>query len=147
MFRDHGFEAGPVNDKGVWITGDGESRRHHLSDERIPGQIDVLAEGKTRKQFILMECKSMYPMAKTTGIAEKLRLEYRVDDSGQPEFVGFEWRNKLRAKQEWVERALGMKCDFTAIVVEGVGYVSDSETKTDIPLITKDILGKMLEAL
>lgn len=147
MFRDHGFEAGPVNDKGVWITGDGESRRHHLSDERIPGQIDVLAEDKTRKQFILMECKSMYPMAKTTGIAEKLRLEYRVDDSGQPEFVGFEWRNKLRAKQEWVERALGMKCDFTAIVVEGVGYVSDSETKTDIPLITKDILGKMLEAL
>lgn len=147
MFRDHGFEAGPVNDKGVWITGDGESRRHHLSDERIPGQIDVLAEDKTRKQFILMECKSMYPMAKTTGIAEKLRLEYRVDDSGQPEFVGFEWRNKLRAKQEWVERALGMKCDFTAIVVEGVGYVSDSETETDIPLITKDILGKMLEAL
>lgn len=46
-----------------------------------------------------------------------------------------------------IERALGMKCDFTAIVVEGVGYVSDSETKTDIPLITKDILGKMLEAL
>lgn len=147
MFRDHGFEAGPVNDKGVWVTGDGESRRHHLSDERIPGQIDVLAEDKTRKQFILMECKSMYPMAKITGIAEKLRLEYRVDDSGQPEFVGFEWRNKLRAKREWVERALGMKCDFTAIVVEGVGYVSDSETETDIPLITKDILGKMLEAL
>lgn len=89
----------------------------------------------------------MYPMAKTTGIAEKLRLEYQVDDSGQSKFVGFEWRNKLRAKREWVERALGMKCDFTAIVVEGVGYVAGNEVETDIPLMTKDMLEEMLEAL
>ena len=68
LFRECGFEAGPVSEKGVWKTQFGAKP---LGDaEEMPGEIDVLA--LRWDAFFLIECKPIYSMGEPRNIAEKI---------------------------------------------------------------------------
>lgn len=117
--RAHGYEAGPVDDAGVWIT-----RNEHMklgSKDSIPGQIDALA--RRGNDVLLIECKSLYSMSRPRNTLERIAP------------YSNEWRNKLEAKAQWL-RAIGLEPALKMIVVEGLDYAWPNEANKSIPMAT-----------
>lgn len=131
LLRVHGFKAGSVDDNGTWTTQAGKERLH--CDERLPGQIDVLA---TRDDTVfVLECKSIFSMGRIRNIAEKLGPD------------SHDWRTKLDKKRGWSEKALGLEVDLSMIIVEGIEvYASELESEVEIPLVTFELLSAMLDS-
>lgn len=131
LLRSHGFRAGSVDDKGTWTTQWGKERLR--GDERIPGQIDVLA---TRDDGVfVLECKSIFSMGRIRNIAEKLGPD------------SHSWRTTLGKKRKWVEKALHRDADLSLVVVEGIQtYASAQEWERESPLITFETLTQLLDA-
>ena len=130
LLRDHGFKAGPVNERGTWTTQEGTEHLH--CDEPLPGQIDVLAV-RDDGVFVL-ECKSIFSMGALRNIAEKLGPN------------SHDWRGKLRRKRDWATNALQRRVDLSMVIVEGIStYVSEHELEADVPLITEDMLADLLK--
>lgn len=95
IFRNYGFIAGKVTDKGVWNANNNTVNLKMYSKTNIPGEIDVLAYDKKRMLIWVCECKVLsYPFTinRMQNILSKLDT---TDDEG--------FHRKLESKTYWLK--------------------------------------------
>lgn len=131
----YGFTAGPVEDKsGHWNMNDTSAateelrRALRMATSNPPGQIDVLAY--RHDGLFLIEAKSI------------LGFGRNILDRLGPADVNA-WRSKLQAKANWLTDQ-GLQPDLTCIVLEGVAYLSGTETRSTVPIIPFALFEDML---
>jgi hypothetical protein len=156
FLNDLGFVAGEVSKSGFWDahlpqsrhqTGTGptqpfvEQVRKELqrrntgrpTNGSLAGQVDVLATDG--RDWFVFECKSIMATASPRNVTERVSL---LDSE--------EWRSKLRAKVVWIESQLRLRVALSAVVIEGIEYVAESEFDANPPVVTFDVLREALAA-
>lgn len=96
LFRQYGFLAGNVSDRGGWATQEGQILLTHERGEGSPGEIDSLAYHRECDLVILAECKVIsgpFQASRMRNIARKL------GNSDAEEF-----HSKLRQKLAWLQK-------------------------------------------
>jgi hypothetical protein len=106
--RDIGFRAGHVNDKGIWITQEGEINLNWSKDERLYGEIDTLAYNSKLNFGILVECKVLNDVRDYKSY--KNIIAKLVGDS-----EGFQY--KILNKSTWINQALSVYYNVNVSVV------------------------------
>ncbi|KAB0442525.1 hypothetical protein [Lysinibacillus fusiformis] len=92
----YGFEAGEVSKKQYW-SNQGRGIVHN-NDEKIPGQIDVLAYNEERKLSIVIDCKVLaYPYRYST-------MKNIMGKTGSLDTEGF--HSKLKDKINWLKNTI-----------------------------------------
>lgn len=114
-FRGKGFLAGHVSENGTWKTQEGDIRLS--AEEKIYGEVDVLAYRKEQGILILAECKVLRE-AEDTRAYKNLVAKLKDDSEG--------FRAKLTKKGAWIAKAF--RREF------GVEIAPERMILTDIPL-------------
>jgi hypothetical protein len=110
LFRRHGYASGNVAENGVWKTSIRDVIIRNRTSGGIPGQIDALAEHKSGKMIVIVECKVF-------SDASPLKNIYSKISSADSESL----ISRLKRKMEWIRNtdifADIPKDNFFALVV------------------------------
>lgn len=134
LARASGLLAGSVSVQGHWDTGVSAGSMAdaiRAAGSSCPGEIDVLAfDGDG---LVLLECKSLYPLAKVLNTAGRVSDE---DIEG--------WIGKVRKKVAWASNASGLPVAWAAVVVEGVEITDSLAGRGDVDVVDASTLSHLL---
>jgi len=93
LFRVHGFLAGRVSPKGVWVTQNGSVLLYNLT-QMIPGEIDMLAFHEPSSAVVIIECKVISGPFHVNSMRNILRKLGPLDQE--------QFHSKLAKKIKWI---------------------------------------------
>jgi hypothetical protein len=98
-FRKAGFDAGQLNEAGVWDLGSEKRLLRHLTGQACPGELDVLALHRPSGHLFAIECKVL-GLPFTESAIRNIISKVGPDDAES-------FHSKVSAKLEWVRGCEG----------------------------------------
>lgn len=137
LFRELGFDAGHVTEKGTWKT-QTKDINMRISNKKFPGEIDVLAYQHDKEHVFLIECKVLKDV-EDTETYKSLVSKLKNDD---------EFKTKLLKKSQWLKESFLAKFNkdidpiliiLTDIPLPVIGLNDSEVTYTNFLVLKKQL--------
>ncbi len=139
FFRSRGYLAGHVLENGIWKI-QKENKNLSLLDEKLYGEVDVLAYHSLIPTVFLIECKVLHDVRDSQSY-QNVIVKLKEDSEG--------FKSKLRKKAEWVKKAfeanLSITVDVIKVLVTDIPLPVLGANEEDILVLDYDTLKLMVE--